>query len=677
MTDSAKAVFLSYASQDLEATKRICDALRAAAIEVWYDQSELRGGDAWDQKIRQQVKSCYLFVPIISANTQAREEGYFRREWKLAVDRTNDMAEDRAFLLPVVIDSTSDSAARVPEKFRDVQWTRLPADSSTDAFVEHVRRLVLPETPVSVARSPQVPTPLVASSSVGSAAPPIPATVPKSRSMLPWLVGGFLVLGGGFLAAERLLVHRTPTIATDTPAAAAASTGNVNAKSLAVLAFADMSEKKDQEYFSDGLTEELINQLGKTPGLRVIARTSSFSFKGKSDDIPTIAAKLQVAHILEGSVRRSGDHLRVSTQLIRADSGTQLWSETYDREFKDVFAVQDEITTAVVAALKLKLGGGSTAETVHGTTNAEAYAAYLIGRKLYAQWTPGSWRRSIEAYQKAIALDPNYAQAYADLSLTQYYLGDTEGDVSLMILARESAQKAIDLDPRYGGGYAQRAAMRAVTFDWAGAEADAKQAVALDPTDPLVLSNYGFVLIGLGRLSEAIVMYRKALERDPLDDAAWKYLGEIFTAQHDYLAAYDAFSRAMSVNPANSFTKANLATLQLLDGKASEALTTCQTIDGEGFRDSCVAMAAHTLHDAKASQTALDAVIARSATSAAYQIAEVYAGRGEKDLAFEWLERAYRQQDGGLMQLKVDPLLASLHSDPRFKALMKKMNLPP
>jgi serine/threonine-protein kinase len=133
----------------------------------------------------------------------------------------------------------------------------------------------------------------------------------------------------------------------------------------------------------------------------------------------------------------------------------------------------------------------------------------------------------------------------------------------------------------------------------------------------------------------------------------------------------------MSVNPANSFTKANLATLQLLDGKASEALTTCQTIDGEGFRDSCVAMAAHTLHDAKASQTALDAVIARSATSAAYQIAEVYAGRGEKDLAFEWLERAYRQQDGGLMQLKVDPLLASLHSDPRFKALMKKMNLPP
>ncbi|MGO9717435.1 MAG: TIR domain-containing protein [Steroidobacteraceae bacterium] len=670
MTDAGKAVFLSYASQDTEAAQTLCNTLRAAGIEVWFDQSELRGGDAWDTLIRRQIKGCYLFVPIISANTQSREEGYFRREWKIAVDRTNDMAEDRAFLLPIVIDGTSDSEARVPEKFREVQWTRLPAGANAGAFVVHVRRLLSPEKSVSISSTSHSRTPPVASSRLASAAAPTRATTPKSRSLILWFVAAFVVLAGGYVISERFLMHRPMVTANDTPSLPA------NEKSLAVLPFADMSEMKDQEYFSDGLAEELIDQLGKTPGLKVIARTSSFSFKGKSDDIPTIAAKLKVANVLEGSVRRSGDHLRVATQLIRADSGEQIWSETYDREFKDVFTVQDDIAAAVVAALKLKLVGESTAEAAHGTTNTEAYTAYLLGRQLYRQATPASYRRGIEFYQRAISLDPRYAQAYADLARSQFYLGDLEGSASLMHAARESAQKAIELDPRLGRGYAMRSFLRRADFDWVGAEADARQALALDPTDPSVLSNYADLYYRLGRFPEAVAMYRKTLERDPLADGSWAGLGLALAALHDYAAAYDAIDRALAAN-SNMYGKYTLAWLQLLDGKTSEALSMYQTIDFEPFRDTGVAMAEHTLGDAKASQAALDALIASSAESDAYQIAEVYAWRGEKDLAFEWLERAYRQQDGGLTEIKIDPYFASLHSDPRYAAFLKKLNFPP
>ena len=193
MTESSRAVFLSYASQDAEAAKRIANALRAAGIEVWFDQSELRGGDAWDQKIRQQVKGCHLFVPIISAITQAREEGYFRREWKLAVDRTNDMAEDRAFLLPIVIDGTSDSDARVPEKFREVQWTRLPVGANTDAFVDRVRRLLSPDAATPTAANVRPLAPPTSATGVASTR----STPPAYRSFVPWIVGAVLLLATG------------------------------------------------------------------------------------------------------------------------------------------------------------------------------------------------------------------------------------------------------------------------------------------------------------------------------------------------------------------------------------------------------------------------------------------------------------------------------------------------
>jgi TolB-like protein/Flp pilus assembly protein TadD len=457
----------------------------------------------------------------------------------------------------------------------------------------------------------------------------------------------------------------------------------VSDKSIAVLPFADMSEKKDQEYFSDGLAEELIEQLGNTPGLKVIARTSSFSFKGKSDDIPTIASKLNVANVLEGSVRRSGSHLRISTQLIRADSGQSLWSETFDREFRDVFAIQDEIAVAVVSALKLKLAGGQTATGAHGTTNPEAYNAYLLGRNLYIrsayiQSTETGYRQAIEAYQKAINLDPRYADAYAELAMAQYYLGDYTGDLALETSAEQAAQQAIEIDQHRASGYAVRGYLRFnMRYDWAGAEADFKQALVLDPTDSRVFRRYASVLNQVGRTEEAAALLQKGIEQDPLDASTWTGLVDALVASRNYPAAYDAVHRALAIRPTDNSSNFQLACLQLFDGKARDALATFQSNSFAIFRDTGVAMAEHTLGDAKSSQQALDRVIATAAGDAAYQIAEIYAWRGEKDKAFEWLERAYRQQDGGLTGIKIDLVLASLRSDPRYVAMLRKLNLPP
>jgi TolB-like protein/DNA-binding winged helix-turn-helix (wHTH) protein/tetratricopeptide (TPR) repeat protein len=449
-------------------------------------------------------------------------------------------------------------------------------------------------------------------------------------------------------------------------------------ETIAVLPFADMSENKDQEYFSDGLAEELIEQLGSTPGLKVIARTSSFSFKGKSDDIPTIAHKLQVANVLEGSVRRVGDHLRVSTQLIRAESGQLLWSETFDRQFHEVFAIQDEIAAAVVLALKVKLNRTIVVSRGHGTANAEAYDAYLLGRQLFMQGTVATWRESIDAYRTAIRLDPHYAEAYADLALSQYYLADQTGDRALGKAAEEAVQKAIEMEPSLASGYAVRGTLRYLFhYDWVGAESDLRQALALEPTNSRVLSRYGNLLSYLGRTPEAIIVLRKAIDQDPLQSNNWHELGIALAEGGDHAAAYEAFRHAIAIRPGDNFSKFHLARLQLVDGNAREALETFNGIADEEFRYAGVAMAAHTLGDAQASERALDKLIAIGAQDAAYQIAEVHAWRAESDQAFEWLERAYRQQDGGLADLKGDLQFASLHSDPRYTAMLRKLNFPP
>ena len=351
---ASRAAFISYASQDAEAAGRICEALRAAGIEVWFDQSELRGGDTWDQSIRKQIKTCAMFLPVISRTTHDRVEGYFRLEWKLAVDRSHLIAADRAFLLPVVIDDTREDEERVPERFREVQWTRLPGGVTPTAFVERVRRLLSGELSQRPTR-----TTLEAARVPGESTSPKPAG-PFWRSKAAFLAtGAALIVALGYLAANRLVLSKRGAEVGAAPAPivqnAPASAFSPPPHSLAVLPFVNMSGDPSQEYFSDGLTEELLNTLTRINELHVAARTSAFSFKGKDADINTIARKLNVAAVLEGSVRRSTHTVRITAQLVNAVTGFHVWSQTYDRNLGEVLTLETEIAASVANALKVTL----------------------------------------------------------------------------------------------------------------------------------------------------------------------------------------------------------------------------------------------------------------------------------------------------------------------------------
>ena len=655
MRESKNAVFLSYASQDAEPARRICEALRAAGIEVWFDQSELRGGDVWDQAIHRQIRECALFVPVISAHTQERLEGYFRREWKLAVTRTHDMADEKRFLVPVVVDGTGEPEATVPELFRSVQWTRLPDGKTPASFCERIAGLLGTTQPSARANT------------IAQAATPMPPR-PVSHRWMPLAVLGTVALGLIIWFAWRWAIPRSGA------SAPMAATLAVPEKSIAVLPFVDMSEKKDQEYFSDGLTEELLDMLSQVPDLRVPARTSSFYFKGRSEDIATIAQKLHVANVLEGSVRKSGDTMRVTAQLIRADNGYHLWSKAYDRDVKDIFKVQDEIAAAVVEALKAKLLPAQDISSRHRTTNTEAYTQYLLGNQFRALDTPAANLQALAAYQKAVALDPGYAAAYSGLSETEWRRADqSTSEPAAYQRALAAAEKAIALAPDSPEGYWARGQLRANYFyDWNKAQADYERALALDPNYVPALIDKGQLLATLGRMPEALATTRKAISLDPLSITAQRELVQLLQNGGQQAEARSEAARMREIAPQED--PGFYGDVELLSGRPREALAFYQSSSAD-FRYIGISMAEHSLGHEAESQHALE-LLGKYSNVWAYQIASIYAWRGEKDKALEWLERAYRQHDAGLMYLSYDVALNNVRADPRFKALLRKLNLP-
>jgi TolB-like protein len=673
LSESATAaVFLSYAKQDSEAARHICAALQAAGIEVWFDQTDLRGGDVWDQQIRQQIRDCALFIPVISSRTQERLEGYFRREWRLAVDRTHDMASRMTFLVPVVIDDTTEREAEVPDEFRKVQWSHLPDGVTPPAFAQRVAALL-------AARSaPNRPSRTPPPAAIHAAPVPLPVTSPRRPWILALLaVAVIAVFASGYWgwrrgAAPAPMVQDMPS-APSPPNPATA----IPDKSVAVLPFVNMSSDKEQEYFSDGLSDELIQMLANVPDLRVPGRTSSFYFKGKNETIDTISKQLRVANLLEGSVRKAGDRLRVTADLVRADSGYHLWSATYDRESKDIFKVQDEIAAAVVSALQAKLVPTSDVASRH-TSSTEAYDQYLLAKQIVT--SAGSFesaRLAGEALRKAIALDPNYAAAYALLAHVDSFTADRAGNAALLQQARAEAEKAVSLAPNEADGYTARAHLRSdFSWDWAGAQADVEKALALSPADWQAQLAYEDVLAIAGRQPEAIAESRKVIAADPLSSGGWATLGLGLMAIGDLDGAEAAFQRVLQIYPESVGAQWEMVEVLLFKGRAAEALMASTRINDSVRQLMGTALAQHSLGHAQQAQQALDEMIAKYAQVEAFQIAETYAWRGEKDKAFDWLERAYRQHDAGLAALKSSVLILKLRDDPRYAALLRKMNLP-
>ena len=515
--------------------------------------------------------------------------------------------------------------------------------------------------------------------------PSAPATGLRGARLAILLVGiGVLAATPGVVWYFFVRDRSAPSQVSTATAVSPVDQPTAQTPSIAVLPFLDMSPGKDQEYFSDGISEEILNALAQVEGLQVTGRTSSFSFRGKNEDLRSIGQKLGVGAVLEGSVRKVGNRVRVTTQVIKVADGFHLWSQTYDRDLSDIFAVQDEIARAVVAAMKVKLfpGQAGIAEQ-RRTTSHEAYAEYLRGRH-FAKWDSLEGNRlAAEAFQRSIALDPEYAPSHAGLAVSlERYLSWLDGPPAPTLKAaskqqaEEEAEKAVLLAADFES-YSARGWIRTVwTWDWAGAEADMKRAVSLGPGDATAQMRYGHLMAVLGRLTEAIAITRKVTEIDPLDANAWFHLGWYYNATGQTQLARQALSRALEISPQSEYAALNLAITELLEKRPKAALERVQPPWQRWMRNFIIAMAQHDLGRAQESQNALQHLLSESRGTSASQIAEVYAWRGEYDSAFEWLERARVQRDPGSRYVKYDPVLRNLRGDPRYTALLKKMNLP-
>ena len=451
--------------------------------------------------------------------------------------------------------------------------------------------------------------------------------------------------------------------------------------SVAVLPFANLGGDPDQDYFADGLTEEIQAALAQVPGLRVIGRTSSFAFKGRAQDLKAVARKLGVTSVLEGSVRRSGQRLRVTAQVVDARDGYHLWSRSFDREVGDVFAVQDEIGRAVAEALQVKLLPRERGPDRH-PANPEVSNQYLLARRFLARSDLDGFVRAASASEHAISLAPGFAPAWATLAAANGGIADWVEDpgevASSQQKAVEAAAQAIALDPRLAEAYGVRAQMLAqMTWDWDRVGKDFDRALALAPGDADILRKRGaWFLAPLGRLQEAIAVMKLATELDPLSASSWSTLGALQVARGRGDEGERSLARALEVDPESDYPRQALAMRHLLAGRPEAALAESSKCAAEMWRLQGAALAQHDLGRARESQAALDELVARYASPSPFQIAEVHAWRGDRDQAFLWLEKAMQARDGGLLLLQWDPLLRNLRGDPRFASLQRRMNLP-
>jgi serine/threonine-protein kinase len=479
-----------------------------------------------------------------------------------------------------------------------------------------------------------------------------------------------LVTAIGYFVLDRTVLRRDSAQA------------NSDAKSIAVLPLVNTSGDAANDYFSDGLSEELIAVLAKIPGLKIIGRSSSFLFKGKSDDSRTIGEKLGVTNLLEGSVRKQGDRVRIVAELINAADGRALWSETYDRELKDVFAVQSEIATAVTEQLKIKLlGAPAKSDAAPSNDNLAAYNALQQGTFYFRLSTEEGTRKATEFYGEAIRLDPRYALAYAQLSaawrqLAATWLGGGGEANEGFAKARNAAQTALSLAPDLAAAHeALGWVLLTPDLDFAAAEAEFRKAEKLAPADAGPKFALSFLFAAQGRLAEAENIMRQTLSLDPLGVTRYLNLARILIADGRYDEAEAALRKAIELQPAAARLQAYLTTIDLIRGNAAAALQDAQ-LEPKGFwQYYALALAQQAQSDHAAADAALQTFIDKYAVGGPFQIATVYGLRKEPDKMFQWLERAYTEHDPGLTQLLGTPFILIYKDDPRFAALCQKLKV--
>jgi adenylate cyclase len=609
MTVPTGAVFLSYASEDAEAATQICQALRAAGIEVWLDQSELRGGDAWDASIRKQIKTCALFIPLISANAHARAEGYFRLEWKLAVDRSHLIASDRPFLLPVAIDETSQADERIPDRFRDLQWSRLPAGKTSSDFAERVSRLL----------------------SVISAHAPIAGISPATA--------------------------RQPAAAPQRPSQISAEMSvpkDALRPSIVVLPFNNMSGDAEQEYFSDGITEDIITDLSKVSGLSVVARNTAFIYKGKPVKVQEVSRELGVRFVLEGSVRKAGSRVRVTGQLVNGQDGAHLWADRYDRDLTDIFAIQDEIAHAIVEQLKVQLLPQEKKSIAQAPTDSiEAYTYYLRGRQFFHRHSRAYYQLARLMFTKAVELDPKYARAYAGIADSDSYLClHYSLDVGIDKILATSA-RALELDIDLAEAHASRALALSLAQRTEESATEFEQALRLDPNSFESHYFYGRACFAQGNLERAAALFERAAELKPDDYQANALLTMIYRSIHRDKDIERVGRKALEKaeqeltlypeNPRPAYLGANVLVTLGEPERAKDLLARALAVDPDD-------------------------------TQGRYNVACVYSKLGDFESALGLLEQLIpRLSQGQKSWLKIDSDFDPLRGNPRFQNVLQSI----
>jgi TolB-like protein/Flp pilus assembly protein TadD len=650
-------VFISYASQDKVVADGVCEALEQVGFVCWIAPRDVSPGEFYADAIVRALNAARILVLVLTKDAVASP--HVLRE----VERTSSK---RHPILPAAFEYFLSASHWLDATVSGV-------DSALPKLVEAVRRLVAP----TCATDPAKPT--------ADLYPPPPITKQGRRlSHLVVALSAVIAAVVAYLVVDKLWLAKHTAAERPVASVPARAVPAIPEKSVAVLPFLDMSEKKDQEYFSDGLSEELIDMLTKVPELRVPALTSSFYFKGKRVTISDIAKALSVANVLEGSVRKSGNQLRVTAQLVRADTGYHLWSETYERQLDDLFKVQDEIAGAVVKALKISLMGGSLPESM-GTRNVAAHDLFLQSRTiLRGAHERADYERGVEYARRAVNADPRYADGYALLALAladeadflTHESAEGTGD-QLIVESRRAARRALSLDPGLSEAHLAYAQLLLYSdLDVGGAETQIQQALKLNPNSQWALAGTGYFAKIRGQFDKALELVRKSIAIDPVNPGRYADLADVYQFAGKYSEALDAYRQWLNLDPrAQEDYDESVAWVWLAKGSPASALNAIEHDQPARENCPCVVLAYDALGRRAEADAALANLRERHSRDKPYGIGLVYASRGDLDQAFDWFDRAYRQHDADILNLKIDPHAKNVRSDPRFNALLSKLEL--
>ena len=650
---SGRDVFVSYASQDVAVADAIVATLEKNGHKCWIAPRDVTPGLQYADEIVGAINDAKLVVLVLSEHAVASP--HVGREIERA-------ASKRRRLIALRTDAAA--LTRSFEYFlSESQWIDVAALGM----------------PGALAKLTQAVGQGLAPSSWVSPGLGADARDPADRKRKPsYLTIKRVIAAAVLLAAAAIVVgvvvRYWPSKQGNAQAPAPAE---VSEKSIAVLPFVDMSEKKDQEYFGDGMAEEILDLLAKIPGLTVIGRTSSFQFKGKNEDLRSIGAKLNAAYVLEGSVRSSGDQVRITAQLINTRTGAHEWSETYDRPIGDVLKLQDAIAAAVVRELQLTVASGYLDRS--NPKSSDAYDLLLRGRHAADRWDREGLDEAVTFFQQALDRDATLAEAAAELAHTYESQGE-ENYVAPAVAfeqARRAAATALKLDPGNARAHFVLGLIHIVyDWDWAGSESEFRQVATLAPGSSDASVGEANLSLALGHLDDALRQIKVALAQVPLRVSSLYDLAEIELRLGHVPEAEGAMRRGLDIRPTYDWGHWLLGLVLLARGDHNAALLEIQQVTADDGRQAGLAMVYHALHREADSDAALARLVKEHADDGAYMISNAYAIRGQSDEAIHWLERAYAQKDSGLYYVKVEMPLKSLETDARFKAFLKKMNLP-